>query len=153
MLYLSTVEAGGRTIFPKISLSVKPEAGSLLYWHIRCISHCWVGEDWSDSSNVLSVLSLNHSLLTASGLRAISNMFESVHSQPPNFHLDTLCHWLCEGEVTARWTRGCTILVVRCSTGTSGLATSGFVGMSRFPLLWLREVPKKDNIFWGVFPK
>ena len=92
MLYLSTVEAGGRTIFPKISLSVKPEAGSLLYWHIRCISHCWVGEDWSDSSNVLSVLSLNHSLLTASGLRAISNMFESVHTitQPPNFHLDTL---------------------------------------------------------------
>merc|ERR1719150_2040944 len=35
MLYLSNVEAGGRTIFPKISLSVKPEAGSLLYWHIR----------------------------------------------------------------------------------------------------------------------
>ena len=153
MLYLSTVEAGGRTIFPKISISVKPEAGSLLYWHIRCISHCWVGEDWYDSSNVLSVLSLNHSLLTASGLRAIPNMFESVHSQPPNFHLETLCHWSCEGEVMARWTHGCTILVAQCSTGTSGLATSGFVGMSRFPLLWLREVPKKDNLFWGVISK
>ena len=35
MLYLSTVEAGGRTIFPKLMLSVKPEAGSLLYWHLR----------------------------------------------------------------------------------------------------------------------
>ena len=35
MLYLSTVEAGGRTIFPKLLLSVKPEAGSLLYWHLR----------------------------------------------------------------------------------------------------------------------
>ena len=147
MLYLSTVEAGGRTIFPKISLSVKPEAGSLLYWHIRYISHRTVCEDWSDSSNVLSVLSLeSHSLLSASVLRAISKIFTSLHSQPPNFHLETLCHWLCEGEVMARWTRGCTILVVRCSTGTSGLATSGFVGMNRFPLLWLREVPIKDNI-------
>ena len=37
MLYLSTVEAGGRTIFPKLLLSVKPEAGSLLYWHLRWI--------------------------------------------------------------------------------------------------------------------
>ena len=35
MLYLSTVEAGGRTIFPKLGLSVAPEEGSLLYWHIR----------------------------------------------------------------------------------------------------------------------
>jgi len=35
MLYLSSVEAGGRTIFPKIFLSIQPEAGSLLYWHLR----------------------------------------------------------------------------------------------------------------------
>ena len=35
MLYLSKVEVGGRTIFPKLLLSVKPEAGSLLYWHLR----------------------------------------------------------------------------------------------------------------------
>jgi len=35
MLYLSDVEAGGRTIFPKLGISVRPEAGSLLYWHLR----------------------------------------------------------------------------------------------------------------------
>jgi prolyl 4-hydroxylase len=35
MLYLSPVEAGGRTIFPKLGLSISPEPGSLLYWHLR----------------------------------------------------------------------------------------------------------------------
>jgi prolyl 4-hydroxylase len=35
MLYLSPVEAGGRTIFPKLGLSVPPEPGSLLFWHLR----------------------------------------------------------------------------------------------------------------------
>jgi len=35
MFYLSNVEAGGRTIFPKLGISVEPEAGSLLYWHLR----------------------------------------------------------------------------------------------------------------------
>ena len=45
MLYLSTVEAGGRTIFPKLGLSVAPEEGSLLYWHIRWPGCCAVGHD------------------------------------------------------------------------------------------------------------
>ena len=35
MLYLSDVESGGFTIFPKLGLFVAPEAGSLLFWAIR----------------------------------------------------------------------------------------------------------------------
>ena len=35
MLYLSEVESGGFTIFPKLGLFVAPEAGSLLLWSIR----------------------------------------------------------------------------------------------------------------------
>ncbi len=32
MIYLSDVEAGGRTVFPTVELSVEPEAGSALFW-------------------------------------------------------------------------------------------------------------------------
>ena len=32
MVYLSSVEAGGHTVFPQAGISVKPEAGSALYW-------------------------------------------------------------------------------------------------------------------------
>ena len=32
MIYLSTVEAGGHTVFPQAGISVKPEIGSALYW-------------------------------------------------------------------------------------------------------------------------
>ncbi len=32
MIYLSDVEAGGRTVFPTIGVSVPPEAGSALFW-------------------------------------------------------------------------------------------------------------------------
>ena len=32
MIYLSPVEAGGHTIFPKPGISVRPEVGSVLYW-------------------------------------------------------------------------------------------------------------------------
>ena len=35
MLYLSDVEAGGFTIFPKLGLFVKPKAGNLLFWMAR----------------------------------------------------------------------------------------------------------------------
>ena len=33
MIYLSDVPLGGRTIFPQAGISVKPEAGSALYWY------------------------------------------------------------------------------------------------------------------------
>ena len=32
MLYLTSVEAGGHTIFPQAGISVKPHAGSALFW-------------------------------------------------------------------------------------------------------------------------
>ena len=32
MLYLSTVDAGGHTIFPQTGISIKPELGSVLFW-------------------------------------------------------------------------------------------------------------------------
>ena len=32
MLYLTSVEAGGHTIFPQAGISVKPQAGSALFW-------------------------------------------------------------------------------------------------------------------------
>ena len=32
MVYLSSIEAGGHTIFPQPGISVKPEQGSALYW-------------------------------------------------------------------------------------------------------------------------
>ena len=35
MVYLSDVESGGFTIFPKLNLFFKPEAGQLLYWNLR----------------------------------------------------------------------------------------------------------------------
>jgi hypothetical protein len=35
MLYLSDVQSGGFTIFPKLGLFFKPESGSLLYWKLR----------------------------------------------------------------------------------------------------------------------
>ena len=33
MVYLSDVEAGGHTVFPQAGISVKPVAGSALYWY------------------------------------------------------------------------------------------------------------------------
>ena len=35
MVYLSDVQSGGFTIFPKLNLFFKPEAGQLLYWNLR----------------------------------------------------------------------------------------------------------------------
>jgi len=32
MIYLTSVPLGGHTIFPQAGISVKPEAGSALYW-------------------------------------------------------------------------------------------------------------------------
>ena len=32
MVYLTSVEAGGRTVFPQAEISVKPEMGAALYW-------------------------------------------------------------------------------------------------------------------------
>ncbi len=63
MLYLTDVELGGRTIFPQIGLSVKPEKGSALYWfngrpkyqmdsrvnHLGCpvlVGNKWIANKW-----------------------------------------------------------------------------------------------------------
>ena len=35
MVYLSEVQSGGFTIFPKLNLFFKPEAGQLLYWNLK----------------------------------------------------------------------------------------------------------------------
>merc|ERR1740131_886129 len=35
MMYLSNVEAGGKTVFPHINVGVQPAAGSLLSWQTR----------------------------------------------------------------------------------------------------------------------
>ena len=35
MVYLSEVQSGGFTIFPKLSLFFKPEIGQLLYWNLK----------------------------------------------------------------------------------------------------------------------
>ena len=35
MLYLTTVTAGGRTVFPRLGLSIEPKAGNLAFWHTR----------------------------------------------------------------------------------------------------------------------
>ena len=35
MLYLSEVQSGGFTIFPKLNLAFKPQPGQLLYWNLR----------------------------------------------------------------------------------------------------------------------
>ena len=35
MLYLTTVTAGGRTVFPRLGLSMEPKAGNLVFWHTR----------------------------------------------------------------------------------------------------------------------
>ena len=35
MVYLSDVQAGGFTIFPKLGLFFKPESGQLLYWNLK----------------------------------------------------------------------------------------------------------------------
>ena len=35
MVYLSDVQSGGFTIFPKLNLFFKPESGQLLYWNLK----------------------------------------------------------------------------------------------------------------------
>ena len=35
MLYLSEVQSGGTTIFPKLNLAFRPQPGQLLFWHLR----------------------------------------------------------------------------------------------------------------------
>ena len=35
MLYLSEVQSGGFTIFPKLNLAFRPQPGQLLYWNLR----------------------------------------------------------------------------------------------------------------------
>ena len=35
MLYLTSVSAGGRTIFPRLGLSIQPKAGNLVFWNTR----------------------------------------------------------------------------------------------------------------------
>ena len=35
MLYLTSVSAGGRTIFPRLGLSIQPKAGNLVFWSTR----------------------------------------------------------------------------------------------------------------------
>ena len=35
MVYLSEVQSGGFTIFPKLGLFFKPEIGQLLYWNLK----------------------------------------------------------------------------------------------------------------------
>ncbi len=63
MTYLTDVELGGRTVFPQLGLSVKPEAGSTLYWfsigphdnidsralHLGCpvlFGNKWIANKW-----------------------------------------------------------------------------------------------------------
>ena len=63
MIYLTSVEAGGHTIFPQTGVSVKPEIGSALYWfnigaqnffdsrtrHLGCpvlIGNKWIANKW-----------------------------------------------------------------------------------------------------------
>jgi prolyl 4-hydroxylase len=65
MVYLSDVEIGGRTVFPQPGISVKPVAGTALYW----FNHDNLGEN--DSRYVISlyhipleVLTLFHSFRT-----------------------------------------------------------------------------------------
>ena len=63
MIYLSSVEAGGHTIFPQAGISVKPKVGSALYWfnmgaqnnydsrirHLGCpvlFGNKWIANKW-----------------------------------------------------------------------------------------------------------
>ena len=63
MLYLTSVEAGGNTVFPQAGISVKPEKGSALYWfnigpqnnydsrlmHLGCpvlFGNKWIANKW-----------------------------------------------------------------------------------------------------------
>ena len=63
MIYLSSVEAGGHTVFPQTGISVKPEAGSALFWfnigaqnfidsrsrHLGCpvlFGNKWIANKW-----------------------------------------------------------------------------------------------------------
>ena len=63
MTYLSSVKAGGRTVFPQLGISVKPVQGSALYWfnvhpdfqmdsrnlHLGCpmlFGNKWIANKW-----------------------------------------------------------------------------------------------------------
>ena len=64
MVYLSSVEAGGHTVFPQLGISVKPKQGSALFWfnmgaqnnydsrvyHLGCpviYGNKWIANKWS----------------------------------------------------------------------------------------------------------
>ena len=81
MVYLSSVEAGGHTIFPQAGISVKPEIGAALYWfnmgaqnnydsrtyHLGCpvlYGNKWIANKWpkwiANYKNFPCFLNQNH---------------------------------------------------------------------------------------------